>query len=46
VIRKAGRNPRDVIEQSALWRRKQKDAGLISDSDPANDNLGNTNNAA
>lgn len=37
IIRKRGGNPRDVLEQEARWRRQLKAAGLISSSDPAND---------
>jgi lambda family phage portal protein len=38
IIRKRGGNPRDVIEQEARWRRQLQAKGLISTSDPANDN--------
>ena len=47
IIRKRGGNPRDVLEQEARWRRQLKAAGLVSASDPANDNPANqgANNA-
>lgn len=43
IIRRAGGNPKDVIEQKARWQRQLKDKNLISSADPAND-TGQINN--
>ena len=39
IIRKRGHNPRDVLEQEANWRKQLRDHDMVSDSDPANENL-------
>lgn len=33
VLRKQGKNPRDVLEQIATWRNQAKDKGLVFNSD-------------
>jgi phage portal protein, lambda family len=35
VIRRRGANPRDVLEQTAEWRRQARDHGLVFSSDAA-----------
>lgn len=37
IIRKTGKNPRDVIEQEVRWRNQLKKKGLIAVTDPEND---------
>lgn len=39
IIRRSGKNPRDVVEQESRWRKLLKDKGLMSTSDPENDAL-------
>ena len=39
IIRRRGQNPRDVLEQEANWRKQLREHDLVSDSDPANENL-------
>lgn len=39
IIRKTGKNPRDVVEQELRWRKMLKDKGLMSTTDPENDAL-------
>ncbi|MGR9051380.1 MAG: phage portal protein [Gammaproteobacteria bacterium] len=41
IIRTQGRNPSDVIEQEASWRRRLAAKELISSADPANDRNSN-----
>lgn len=36
VLRKQGKNPRDILEQVAEWRRLSKEKGLVFNSDAAN----------
>ena len=38
VIRRRGANPRDVLEQTAEWRRQTAERGLVFSSDAAIDN--------
>lgn len=38
VIRRRGANPRDVLEQTAEWRRQTTERGLVFSSDAAIDN--------
>jgi capsid protein len=33
VLRKQGKNPRDVLEQIATWRRQAGEKGLVFNSD-------------
>lgn len=35
IVRRRGRNPRDVIEQEKRWRQKWRDAGELITADPA-----------
>lgn len=42
VIRKAGRNPDAVLQQTAAWRDKARKAGLVFESDAANDSSSST----
>lgn len=37
LIRASGRNPRETLLQEANWRQQQRDAGVVTDADPAND---------
>jgi lambda family phage portal protein len=39
IIRKTGKNPRDVVEQELRWRKMLKDKGLVNVADPENDPL-------
>lgn len=36
ILRKMGKNPRDVLEQIDSWRRKAREKGLVFTSDAAN----------
>jgi capsid protein len=37
IIRKTGKNPRDVVEQELRWRKMLKEKGLMTVTDPEND---------
>lgn len=37
LIRSMGRNPRETLKQTQSWRQLQRDAGVTTDADPAND---------
>lgn len=42
IIRRRGRNPRDVLEQERLWQKQKREAGLVDGDDSDNsDNSGN-----
>ena len=37
IIRKTGKNPRDVVEQELRWRKMLTAKGLMATTDPIND---------
>ena len=37
IIRALGGNPRETLQQEANWRKQAMDAGVLIDTDPAND---------
>lgn len=40
IVRKRGRNPRDVMDQEANWRNRARERDLVLTTDPSNDSGG------